>query len=102
MKQKTAKLRKLECNRYSILTNDLTKCFICEATPVDIHEIFGGAKRQASMQHGFCIPLCRRHHEIVTNDEKISNVFKEECQLAFENTHSHEEFMQIIGKNYLL
>ncbi len=101
MKQKTAKLRKLERNRYSILTKDLDHCWLCGKSPVDIHEIYGGANRKTSMQNGFCIPLCREHHEVITIKNTFSIYIKEFCQQKFEETHSRNEFMNLIGKNYL-
>lgn len=101
MKKKTAKLSKLERNRYSIFDWDLEKCFACRGKAVDIHEIYGGAKRQASMKHGFCVPLCRECHTRITNNEKEARFLKELCQEKFEETHSREEFMKIIGRNYL-
>lgn len=101
MKQKTAKLRKLEKNRYSILTKDLEHCWLCGKSPVDIHEIYGGANRKISMKNGFCMPLCRQHHEIITNENTLSIYIKEICQQEFEKTHSRVEFMNLIGKNYL-
>lgn len=101
MKKKTAKLSKLERNRYSILTNDLEKCFICKKPADDLHEIFCGSKRQASMKHGFCVPLCRYCHIIVTNSYKFDAELRSLCQLKFETAHSREEFIAIIGRNYL-
>ena len=100
MKQKSAKLKKLERSRYSILTNDLDHCYICGKSPVDIHEIYGGANRKVSMENGFCMPLCRKHHEIATNSTTVSLAFKQTCQQTFEIEHSREEFMNLIGKNY--
>lgn len=100
MKQKSSKLRKLERNRYSILTDDLEHCFICGTIPVDIHEIYGGANRRVSMVNGFCLPLCRYHHKIATNSNTMALWLKEICQQKFEETHSREEFMKLIGKNY--
>lgn len=101
MKLKTSKLRKLEKNRFSILTNNMEQCFICQKSPVDIHEIYGGSKRKTSMKNGFCIPLCRQHHIVVTDSKILSDIYKKLCQREFEKKHSREEFMQIVNKNYL-
>ena len=101
MKLKTSKLRKLEKNRFSILTDNLDQCFICQKSPVDIHEIYGGAKRRTSMKNGFCIPLCRQHHYFATNFKWLSDIYKIKCQRKFEETHSRKEFIEIIGRNYL-
>lgn len=101
MKYKSYKLKKLERNRYSILTSDLEHCYLCGKYPVDIHEIFGGANRQVSMKNGFCIPLCREHHREVTDNNYISLRLKQICQKEYEKTNSREEFMSLIGKNHL-
>ena len=100
MKQKSAKLRNLERNRYSIITDDMEHCYICRKSPVDIHEIYGGANRKVSMENGFCVPLCRRHHQVVTDKASISKIFKRACQQIFEESHSREDFMKLIGRNY--
>lgn len=101
MKQKTSKLRKLERERYSILTNDLENCFICQRPAQDVHEIFCGAKRQMSMKNGFCVPLCREHHTLVTNMRVADVYLREECQRKFEENHTREEFISLVGRNYL-
>lgn len=100
MKQKTSKMRKMERERFSILTDKKT-CFICGKSPCDTHEIWGGCNRQVSMKNGFCVPLCRECHEYITNNSYLSFKLKEICQKKFEETHTHEEFMKLIGKNYL-
>lgn len=100
MRRKSSKLAKLERNRYSILTDDLEHCFYCGRSPVDIHEIYGGANRKVSMANGFCVPLCRHHHELVTRNEGAS-LLKEICQQEYERTHSREDFMRLVGRNYL-
>ena len=101
MKNKSSKLAKLERERYSILTTDLSKCFICGRTATDIHEIYSGGNRKASMRNGFCVPLCRNCHQIVTLNYGLNLRLKMICQEKFEETHSRDEFRAIIGKNYL-
>lgn len=101
MKQKTSKLHKIERARYSILTEDMDHCFICGRSPADIHEVYGGANRLPSMKNGFCVPLCRTHHELAHNRNEMALSLKRACQFTYEETHSREEFMTIIGKNYL-
>lgn len=106
MKYKTSKLRKLEANRYSILTDDLNHCYLCFGNehynePLDMHEIYGGANRKISMENGFCIPLCRQHHALITRDNASSLILKQQCQREYEKTHSREDFMRLIGKNFL-
>lgn len=101
MKYKTSKLAKLERNRKSILTDDLKHCYICKKPATDLHEIYGGANRKASMLNDFCIPMCRSCHQIVTLDYMMSLTLKKVCQEKFEETHERAEFIRIIGKNFL-
>lgn len=100
MKYKSYKLQKLERNRYSILTNDLEHCYLCGKSPVDIHEIYGGANRKTSMLNGFCVPLCRQHHREITDNNGFE--LKKLCQKEYEKTHTREDFIFIIGKSYNL
>ena len=101
MRNKTYKLQKLEKNRYSILTNDMEHCLICKSPFVDIHEIYGGSNRKVSMKNGFTVPLCREHHRTATIDSFASTFLKVKCQKEFEKEHTREEFISLIGRNYL-
>lgn len=101
MRNKTYKLKKLEKNRFSILTNDMEHCYICKSPFVEIHEIYGGRNRKISMLNGFCVPLCHRHHEYVTLNADGSNYLKQKCQSVFEETHNRKDFIEIIGRSYL-
>ena len=101
VKYKTNKLKKLERERYSILTTRLKHCFICNKTPADIHEIYSGGNRKMSMKNGFCIPLCREHHQFATLDSLFNLRLKQLCQSEYEKTHTREEFIKLVGKNYL-
>lgn len=40
IKKKTAKQNKIEKERFSILTTDFTKCYICGKPKNEIHELF--------------------------------------------------------------
>ena len=40
IKKRTAKQNKLEKERFSILTTDFTKCYICGKPKNEIHELF--------------------------------------------------------------
>ena len=103
LKKKSNKLARLERNRYSIITDDLKHCYICfeqgkkNVLKDDLHEIYGGSNRKRSIENGFVVPLCRKHHQ----DIVVKNWLKRYAQLEFEETHSREEFMKIFGKNYL-
>lgn len=101
MRKKTYKLQKLENNRYSIITDDMEHCLLCGATDPDIHEIYGGSNRKISMENGFCIPLCRWHHTQITIHPQLNKTFQISCQRIYEQTHTKEEFIKLIGKNYI-
>ena len=101
MRNKTYKLKKLEKNRFSILTNDMEHCYICQSPFVEIHEIYNAGNRKISMKNGFCVPLCHKHHEYVTLNADGSNYLKQKCQRVFEETHSRDEFLELICRSYL-
>lgn len=103
IKNKTSKQVKLENNRYSIITNDLKHCYICtkkglkDISKDDLHEIYGGSNRKRSIKNGFVVPLCRNCHQ----DNEILKFLKRFIQKEYEKTHTREEFIKLIGKNYL-
>ena len=94
----------------SILTDDDEHCYICELSGYDTisrheHHIFFGPLRDTSERMGFKVPLCAYHHNMSKNsvhfDRKLDVMLKRMCQAKFEETHSREEFMALIGRNYL-
>ena len=91
--------------RFSILTNDMTKCYVCEATQnIHIHEIYFGRNRNNSIKYGCCIPLCAYHHNM-SNDgihfnTELNNKIQKECELKFKEIYN-EEFIKIFYKSYL-
>lgn len=97
IKKKSNKLAKLEKERYSILTNNLEICYICKTKKEDLHEIYGGRNRKISIKNGFVVPLCRKCHQ----NNEILQKLQRELQKKYEKTHTREEFIKLIGKNYL-
>lgn len=71
------------------------------------HIYFGSCMRDISDKHGFWVWLVPEYHN--TSDEGVhcknghalNMRLKQECQDAFEKEHSREEFMKIVGRNYL-
>ena len=70
---------------------------------------YGGGLRQVSDDNGFtCYLLKQFHTGNYTGDTRAihqGNVeldlwLKRACQREFEKTHSREEFMKLIGRNY--
>ena len=102
LKKKSKNLKKLEDKRYSILTDNLKICYICQKRrKKHMHEIYKGSNRQTSMKNGFCIPVCNICHEETENNTELDKRLKQECQKEYEKTHSREEFIKLIGKSYL-
>ena len=100
--KKTSKQMKLEKSRYSILTDDLEHCYICrfqgkKVLRDDLHEVYGAANRKRSILNGLVVPLCRKHHQ----NEEILNELKIEMQRMYEVNHTRDEFIKLIGKNYI-
>ena len=103
IKQKSNKLAKKERNRFSILQEDNTKCFVCgrQLKKLDKHEAFGGANRQKSMQHGLVYYLCRKCHQKADLDEITRKYLHDYARQRFIKKYDKEKFLKEFGKNYL-
>lgn len=102
IKQKSNKLAKKERNRFSILQEDETKCFLChKQLKLDKHEAFGGSNRQKSMQWGLIYYLCRKCHSKADLEKKIKQYLHDYARRKFIHKYSEEKFLQEFGKNYL-
>jgi len=53
------------------------------------------------MKYGLVIPLCRKHHNLIENDETLKQKWHKVAQKEFKKHYKTENFMQIFGKNYL-
>lgn len=77
-------------------------CWFCGNPRAELHHIVnGGGNRELSDEYGLTMYLCRRHHERVHSDQKLDESLKKHAQEKFEETHSHEEWMDLFHKNYL-
>jgi hypothetical protein len=97
------KVKKLERNRYSILTNNLEVCFLCGKRKQHLHEIFFGRNRQLSMKYGCVVPLCFSCHEKVHNDYATDLKLKQLCQKQYMKHYEvdEESFVKTFRVNYL-
>lgn len=93
--------------RESILQSN-KECYITGRTDnLHRHHIyFGNPLRDISEKHGFWVWLTGQYHNQdsrvdVHHNRALDLRLKRECQAAFERTHSREEFMRLIGRNYL-
>lgn len=89
----------------SIIKND-RECYLCGKTVnLERHHIFGGvANRKISEQLGLWVYLCHDCHTGKNGaqyDKETNLRLKRDAQRAFEKTHTRDEWMKCIGKNYL-
>ena len=91
----------------SILQQETDTCFFCGSYDwTETHHIFGGnPNRKISDKHGFTIRLCHWCHNEpphgVHHNRENDLWLKRQCQMAYEKTHTREEFIALIGKSYL-
>lgn len=88
----------------SIITEDMEHCFVCGAYGVEIHHCLGAANRKNSTKYGLVVPLCRECHignNGVHMNRERNDALKRIAQTKFEQKYSHDEWMEVFGKNYL-
>ena len=98
IKKKSSKLAKLERQRDKGLIKS-GKCEYCgkACKKLDPHEIYGGSNRKRSIKYKFIKLLCRECH----SNENIINQLRIDTQKEYMKTHTKEEFIELIGKNYI-
>ena len=89
----------------SILQSE-KECWFCGRTNgLECHHVFEGtANRKISEKYGLKVWLCHEHHTGdggAQYDRERNLQLKQAAQKAFEQLHSHEEWMRLIRKNYL-
>lgn len=83
------------------------ECFFCRSRlSLECHHVyFGTANRRVSDKHGLVVWLCNEHHtggDVSVHRCRVMDfVLRRVCQYVFECGHSHEEFMRLIGRNYI-
>lgn len=98
IKKVSAKRMKLEKERDKNLIKK-GMCEYCkkECDHLDAHEVYGGSNRKRSIENGFVALLCRECHQ----NEEIIQELRKQYQRSYEYLHSREDFIKLIGKNYL-
>ena len=70
------------------------------------HHIYGGPNRRISEREGFYIYLIPDLHNMsnegIHYDKEFDLRIKQECQRIYERTHTRQQFIDLIGKNYLV
>ena len=100
MKKVTGKRAKLERNRYSVFTDNLSYCYVCGKPRTELHEILFGSNRFNSMKYGYILPLCRKCHESFHRNRILTKKWSVKCQDHFEKKYSVKEWMETFHKNY--
>lgn len=90
------------------------ECYICRAKyyecnvkDLELHHIVYGRGRriEVSDKNGFVVWLCSFHHKDsrygVHHNAKYSLTLKRICQTIYEEKHSREDWIKLVGKNYL-
>lgn len=100
----------------SILQDHDGGCYLCEKQGVfrtyknlHKHHIYSGPNRHISEREGFFVWLCPHHHTgdaegshaAVHFNHENAQILHEDCQREYEKTHTREDFMRLIGRNYL-
>ena len=82
------------------------RCYFCNRiSGLEKHHVFAGvANRKISESRGFWVMCCHDCHTgrdgVQYNKEKNLRL-KQDAQRAFEKDHTHQEWMDLIRKNYL-
>lgn len=93
--------------KYSIIQEDLTRCYFCESTKnIHIHHVFHGtANRKLSEKYHLIVALCATHHNMsnysVHHNRGMDLMLKSVGQEAFtKHFGTRDDFRKIFGKIY--
>lgn len=110
---KPTRKKKRKMHKKSILRTKKGVCYLCAKLNNDYrqqyteehHIIYGSGRRQISEGEGLKANLCIYHHRIgqqaVHNNAEMSDLLCRIAQEEYEQTHTRDEWMKKIGKNYL-
>lgn len=97
-------------HKASILQKKDGRCYLCMMQGdfrikwTEEHHVFGGPRRWISEAEGLKVYLCPMHHRTDTaavhQNAETRKMLQEIAQTAWEKEHTHEEWMQLMGKNY--
>lgn len=82
------------------------QCLICHSVRgLHRHHIYYGPLRKVSEANGLTVWLCGRHHNLSREGVHFNRALDLEVkrlgQAIYEQSHSREEFIKLIGRNYL-
>ena len=80
-------------------------CFICGKHPTELHHIFTSSRRKLADEDGLTVYLCHKCHNepgySAHYNKELRGYLQAMAQVKYEETHTHEEFMERYGKNYI-
>ena len=80
--------------------NDI--CRYCGSPYSSTHEIYEGfGRRQVSIRNKMQIKVCDFTHRIIHMNKSLDKALKRRFQREFERGRSREEFIKLMGRNYL-
>ena len=87
------------------------ECWYCKTTyNLENHHIYFGPNRKVSDKNGFVVWLCNYHHTgslcgiskySVHFNRKMNLKLKQICQSKYEENHTRDDFIRLIGRSYL-
>ena len=84
------------------MIDDKYRCHICGRTGVlQKHHCLHGIRRKAADKHDLTVWLCIDCHQKLHDHGEHDLELEKLAQKHFEETHSHAEYMEKFGKNYL-
>ena len=96
------------------ILQDEKECYVCRKKMntsvrggLQIHHIYAGKNRRISDHNGFWIWILPYWHNGCNdavhckNGSALDLELKQDCQRKYEETHTREEFIQLIGRSYL-
>ena len=106
-------MRTRQRHRKSILQKQDRRCFLCmllrgddSEKLVELHHVFGGPRRTISEAEGLTVYLCAEHHrtgqDAAHRNADIREMLQAAAQTIWMKDHSMEEWMNMMGKNYLM
>ena len=108
---KREKKKKRKTHKESVLQKKDGVCYLCALggkwyihENTEEHHVFGGPNRIHSEEEGLKVwlcPECHRGPDGVHNNIEKMRLLQREAQKAYEKTHSREQFVALIGRNYL-
>lgn len=101
--KKSKKQKTLEDSRYSILQDNISKCFFCNNKATDWHELLKGRNRKKCIKWGLAIRICRTCHDKTEEDSKFYQDTRKMAQKKWQEYYhkKREDFIKEFGRNYL-